>query len=462
MLLSLIPKSPQIPVLSLILKAMRVFVVFILSLFLTTSVVAQKVYYIYLETDNSAAFYVRMADKIYSSSASGYLTISNLVDSTYKLTLGFPSGTPESKFIVPLKGKDRGFLIKHLDNGIALFDMETLSLIKPEVDQSTSKVTYQVRTDAFSTLLSKASSDSSLLLVPIQVKQEETAKADNPKEEKSKAKEAAVVDLKPKQEETTVRVDAVDSAKLKATPAPSQSDIAVVPAKPDSVSSSKTEVGVPVKGDSNALASAPAPTSNADSPASAPVQEEYKRSVVVRHSESSTSEGFGLVFYDKSQNGDADTIRLLIPNPKFTFKQDDTSLVAQTQSQPASPEVKKETSDKKEEQPETKKETTLIIPAKSNCHSVATDNDFFKLRRNMAARTDDDEMIDEAKKYFKSKCYTTEQIRNLSTLFLTAAGKYQFFDVAYTHVADQENFATLRSEIKDDYYLKRFKALIGE
>jgi hypothetical protein len=47
-------------------------------------------------------------------------------------------------------------------------------------------------------------------------------------------------------------------------------------------------------------------------------------------------------------------------------------------------------------------------------------------------------------------------------LVLTSAGKYQFFDAAYLHVSDQENFSSLQSEIKDDYYLKRFRALAGE
>ena len=80
----------------------------------------------------------------------------------------------------------------------------------------------------------------------------------------------------------------------------------------------------------------------------------------------------------------------------------------------------------------------------------------------MASENTDEAMVTEAKKVFKGKCFSTEQVKNLSALFLTSAGKYQFFDAAYLHVSDQENFSSLESEIKDDYYLKRFKALIGE
>jgi hypothetical protein len=80
----------------------------------------------------------------------------------------------------------------------------------------------------------------------------------------------------------------------------------------------------------------------------------------------------------------------------------------------------------------------------------------------MAAEENDEAMIDEAKKVYRSKCFTVEQLRYLSTLFLTSAAKYQFFDASYNNVSDKQNFRTLQGEIKDEYYLKRFKALVGE
>ena len=99
---------------------------------------------------------------------------------------------------------------------------------------------------------------------------------------------------------------------------------------------------------------------------------------------------------------------------------------------------------------------------KGACNNAASEKDFLKLRKKMAAKENDDEMIIEAKKEFRNKCYSVEQIRYLSTLFLTSAAKYQFFDAAFQHVSDRHNFASLQSEIRDDYYLRRFKALIGE
>jgi hypothetical protein len=78
----------------------------------------------------------------------------------------------------------------------------------------------------------------------------------------------------------------------------------------------------------------------------------------------------------------------------------------------------------------------------------------------MAAETTDDNMITEARKYFKTKCFTTAQLKNLGTLFLNDAGKYKFFDAAYTYVSDADQFSSLQSELKDEYYINRFKAML--
>jgi len=94
------------------------------------------------------------------------------------------------------------------------------------------------------------------------------------------------------------------------------------------------------------------------------------------------------------------------------------------------------------------------------CQVVAGNDDFLKLRRKMAGRTNDDGMLEEAKKFFKAKCFSTEQIKNLSSMFLSNAGKYNFFNAAYHYVSDKENFSSLQSELKDEYYVDQFKAIL--
>ena len=450
---------------------MRIFFCSILILCLTMSVKAQKVYYIYLQTDNGSTFYVRMADKIYSSSTSGYVIISNLVDSTYNLSLGFPSDQAESKFNVPLNNKDRGFLIKNLDNEWVLFDLQTSAVIHPEKDKSKGNISYERRDDPFTAMLAKAASDSSLLYVPVAVKQdvaEKPAKQDvveNKEVNKEKKEVVNPEDLKTGDvTKTKVIEEAVktDTVAIK----PTQTDVAVDTKKtehpPEEAKENKpqekkdTTATASITKDTSAASLAVTPPKVPDTIVASTPPLDYKRSVVKKHSESSTSEGFGLVFYDKQPEG-TDTIKLLIPNPKFSFRQSnidtqqDTSMFLNVQK---TPEVNK---DSAQGQP-----TGVLKPVKPACASVASEKDFFRLRRDMAAKSSDDAMVDEAKKYFKSKCFSTEQVKNLSVLFLTSAGKYQFFDAAYMHVTDQQQFASLQSEIKDDYYLKRFKSLIGE
>lgn len=215
----------------------------------------------------------------------------------------------------------------------------------------------------------------------------------------------------------------------------------------------------PASGDS-LVAQAPAAdsvqlplTSAVDSSATLAAGPEYRKTNVRKYGESSTSEGFGLVYIDETPGG-ADTIRLIIPNPPFNLGVPDS--------------VKKDDPVLFLERP---RDTVQIDPVpvslslskpKADCPAQATDNDFFRLRKSMAGRTSDEEMIEDARKYFRKMCFSTEQVRNLSVLFLTAAGKYGFFDAAYLHVSDQQQFATLESEIRDPYYAKRFKALIGD
>jgi hypothetical protein len=108
------------------------------------------------------------------------------------------------------------------------------------------------------------------------------------------------------------------------------------------------------------------------------------------------------------------------------------------------------------------RETSVVSKPKPACQSIATENDFRKLRKEMAAQDADNAMVEKARKLFRNKCFTTEQIKLLSTLFLSASGKYQFFDAAYNAVSDIENFSKLGSEINEEYYSNRFKALIGK
>ena len=78
----------------------------------------------------------------------------------------------------------------------------------------------------------------------------------------------------------------------------------------------------------------------------------------------------------------------------------------------------------------------------------------------MAAATDNDGMISEAKKSFKGMCFNTDQIKNLAYLFLTDQSRYQFFDASYPAVSDPANFNSLAVMLSDAYYINRFRAML--
>lgn len=422
----------------------------LLSLFfivgLTVSASAQRVYFIYMQTDNYNPFYLKMNDKIFSSTPSGYLILSNLVDSTYNFSIGFPSSQLESKFSVSINTKDKGFLIKNFDSGLGLFDLQALSIIKAQPEDGPKNISYQRRNDNFTTLLSKAANDTSLLYAVVTVKQDIALKEPSLIVEENKQKTEEPL----KKDETLLVKDtvAVTPTRIENDTETKKEALPIIEKKEESktvtvIDSAQTKE--PLMGTDSTLKNV------------SEKMESYKRSVVKKYSESSTSEGFGLVFYDGYDEG-TDTIRLLIPNPKFIIKQNEPDSVVEQKQFIQPDELKADTSFQK----------TIVVtnnpkaPIKSNCRSQASENDFFKLRKNMATKPTDEGMVDEAKKVFKNKCFSTEQIKNLSALFLTSAGKYQFFDAAYLHVTDQDQFPSLQTEIKDDYYIKRFKAMIGE
>ena len=399
---------------------------------------AQKVYFIYLQSENAAPFYIKMAGQVKSSTAEGYLIIPRLTDSTYVIALGQPGKQNESRFSIIINKADRGFLIKNFDGVPGLFDLQTLAVYKP-ITVETGATQTIMRNDNFTRLLAKAADDTTLLFQPVvmqKTKQEPKPELIAVKEDVSPKQEIEIAP-KPNSVQTSATVTIAQPGNTTGA-TPNEQKVAVIE-KQEIISEPKKNTTVDEK----------------QKDVAAPIEEEYKKSVITKRSESSTSEGFGLVFLD-TYNGEVDTIQIVIPNPKMSVPDTTKAVTEEKQFLDIS-------SDKN-----SAKDTMVIAPEKTTseklkaqCASLATDDDFFKLRRDMAEKNSDEEMIAQAKKYFKAKCYRTEQIKYLSALFLTDESKYHFFDAAYMHVSDQGRFPSLQTELKDNYYLNRFKALIG-
>ena len=155
---------------------MKRFVLSLLILVSCLSAFSQKIYFLYLQSENDQPFFVKMNEKIHSSNASGYLIIPRLHDSSYLFTIGFPENKfPEQKFAVDIKGKDRGYLLKNFgEKGWGLFDLQTLT-IQMALPDKTGRVKTEPRDDIspFTEILAKAANDPSLKERPIAIKMED-------------------------------------------------------------------------------------------------------------------------------------------------------------------------------------------------------------------------------------------------------------------------------------------------
>ena len=455
---------------------------FICILFSVTTLVAssQKVYFVYLQSEADQPFFVKMNERINSSTGSGYLILSKLHDSSYNFSVGFPQNKwPEQNFSISVNKKDHGYLLKNFgEKGWGLFDLQTMAVQMPvsaTINTDMSVKAENKNVSAFTEILSKAADDPSLkdkpIVLVVEEKKTDIAISQIEKKEESKNELKELVVLKPVEAKEAIvqpkevteqliikkeepKIETNDSIQIKPTDADAQQvskkEEPKAAAQEPTIIKSVVETEQPIVKEE----------------IKSSLEDEYKKSIVTKKSESSTTEGFGLVFLDTHQNGTPDTIRLIIPNPKpvvpavkMEIKEDIKFLdivsdIPKTEERP--PQITEEKTKK-----EQVKEVLLLKQSNNNnCTVVADENDFLKIRKIMAAVETEDEMVSSALNYFKTKCFTVTQIKNLGTLFLTDAGKYKFFDAAYLYVTDLVNFSSLQTELKDEYYINRFKAML--
>lgn len=460
---------------------MKNFILCFLLLVTFSAANSQKVYFIYLQTEPEQPFFLKMNEKVHSSTASGYLILAKLRDSSYTFSIGFPQNKwPEQKFAVDVKAKDHGYLVKNFgEKGWGLFDLQTMTIQMALPNQGSGAIKMEPKdVSEFTAILSKAADDPSLKERPvaIAVKMEEKPVAVQTailKEEIKPATEPPIVKQDPplvtKKEEPVanenkqeVKDDKQTVTKQDPPPVTRKDEPVLRDDKHEVKNDQKHEIKQDSQSQVNTKEESPATSKESiavktdEDNINLPV--EYKRSVVTKKSESSTSEGFGLTFLDEYADGKKDTIRIIIPNPikslveiKESAKEEKKFLdmpAGETDKQ-IDPVIKPGVADKPAEKP----------AIKPSC-SIASENDFLKLRKKMAAEKSDDGMITEAKRVFKTKCFTVTQVKNLGALFLTDNGRYNFFDVSYGHVSDKDNFFSLSNELKDEYYINRFKAML--
>jgi hypothetical protein len=368
-----------------------------LVFFISIAARAQQNYFVYVQTDNKQPFYIKMKDKIMSSSTAGYLVIPKLTTGTYVFTVGFPKDQwVQQSFNIAVGTSDVGYLLKNFgDKGWGLYNIQTMEISMNGAAVSSTVKTATDNDDVFATTLSGVANTN------LSVKKEVVSTP--PKEEPIPVKEVAT-----KQLEKTI------------------------PSRIEKIQ-----------------------TFNDD-------------------------DGKTIVYTDKHSNK-IDTIRIFIPIENAPVVKEVVIVTKNVETVKTEPVTDKkfldidiQSSNEKiaEKKEPVKKEVAVPVVEpviktekpqltfNSDCKANATEDDFFKTRKKMVAEDSDDAMVDAARKQFKQKCYSVEQIKNLSLLFLNDAGKYKFFDAVYPYTWDTQNFSGLEALLKDEYYIKRFKSMI--
>lgn len=423
-------------------KLLAIVVVFQLFAFAAQ---AQLNHFIYIQSDNQQPFYIKYNGKIISSTSGGYLILSKLNDGVISFSLGFPqSNEPEQKFSVTISNAEKGYLVKRFaEKGWGLFDLQSTVITYAQTNQTSVSAgnTTAVVTpanDPFANMLSTVTQDSTVKNVVVK-KEEKPLMTDSIKSQPTVIKADTPKNEVVKKEEKVLPNPVIDTPKVQDAPVQPvlvQEPVWVAPPK----------------------------------------------SSVQRLRRFDSREGVDLVFEITETDGVHDTVRLFIAADSLSVSNEVPVIKQEVAEQkkdsiaveplPQSPlnviskkeEVKVDTPAAIKDEPrvENKAEATskpVVIP-NSNCKEEATEEDFLKLRKRMASQNKEEAMVNEAKKVFRAKCFSTAQLKNLAVLFLTDEWRYRFYDAALPFVSDFSSFKSLGDTITDDYYKKRFQALL--
>jgi hypothetical protein len=100
------------------------------------------------------------------------------------------------------------------------------------------------------------------------------------------------------------------------------------------------------------------------------------------------------------------------------------------------------------------------IVINSDCRNYASDEDADRLKGRLLATLGEDARIAAAKKVFKLKCFSTNQLKGISEIFGSEGTKYKFLETAYPFVSD-DGFRELVTIFTDPVYIAKFKTLTG-
>ena len=475
---------------------------------------AQQSHFMYIQSDNKAPFSVTVDNSTqYSSNGTGYLIVPKIAKGKHQVNIGFADNKyPVQSFSVEISDSDMGYALKDYgEKGWGLFNLQTMGVImakagaqpaatalvavtKPAASDGTAKATagkpavtsQPVKSTAttpepagnqFGDMLSQVVGDPTLQQKPAVVVKNPaapaTANAQNTSGKTPTTPQTPVAiapaETKPVADSeataaTQVPDDAWDAAAtrgvIKASEQVGKEGFGYTFIDFNAKGADTVRIFIPSAADTDELADAT--IKMMDSIASAPKETENaaaNKTNTGKKTEAGKKKD--PVFVDTHAAAAPGTgSETSVSNPFYTKPAGKSS---DPEDKPGNNEKPKATVTAGEEKEAVEKEAQPIaaVSYNSNCTGgMAAVKDMEKLKKKMVSEDTDDKMVATARKGFKSKCYTTEQIKELGRLFYTDESRYKFYDAAYPFVYDVTNFQSLETMLLDDYYKKRFRAML--
>ncbi len=391
---------------------------------------SQEKHFVFIQSENRLPFYVSLSGKNYSSTASGYIIIPQVKEGNYNFAIGFANDQfPEQAFAYNI-GKDVGLLFKNFgDKGWGLFNLQSMTLTMA-----------------------------------------------------TEVKNADVAFTKPTVEEDKpisfdVKKEVVLPPIIQVSPNNPDSNLVKIQANGSNGSAGSEDIKI------SSEVQVLKPTIDVTAKETGAKEPNVGTKANIRKIAERSEDGGVSITYTDRNGTQSDTIDIVIPvkggdeknsEPLVTSekkeiahlglkeKTDTTDVQSQNSSKKSSASEAEFLTGQKEmpTDAETTKASVVSTEARTDCKSTALEDDYSKLRRKMSRETTDDDMMKEAIKVFKIKCFSTNQIKALSTLFLSDQARYNFFESAFQYVADPEQFADLSKEFIDVSFATRFKAMI--
>jgi hypothetical protein len=396
------------------LFGMNGFMVFLLTGFSCTARAQQVGNLILIDAENKEAFSVRIGDEFYTSSRHGHLVLPHLKDTVYRLNLRFPrKNLAEQVFPVTVHNKDLGFILKGADSSWILYNWQSRQTIHPVSEHDSSRILELgvKRDDGFSRLMAAVVNDTSVMY--------------NTYTGKGFGRDSAVSNQPP-------AASRVPSAKSR------DSLVAVNDQRPTANGQQPTANGQPpTANDQRPTANGQRPTANGQRPTAngqRPTTNGQRPTAlpgIQKIREVSLKISRKMVFLDKGQDGQTDTITLFV-----YFENTDPQLVKQAGRLPVTGQKAK--------------------PVPVACTQLATDGDLESLRTAILEANTDKQKIAAASGVFALKCFSVSQVRLLAALFVSDKSKYNLMDAALGHITDRDHFRELADMYTDRNFQKKF------